>query len=161
MSLPYDKAYLKYKGQLIILISGLAGCGYMQIGKDMSKDFNIKFLDQYDYYRNDYDTKVRLPNGEEVINWDSVEAFNWIKLNNDVNRLKDKGVIIVGNILPQDKLKFEPDIHIHLSISKRQCTTKRHNFLEENKEKYKKEYSLINSVTEKLIMNRITYPYYL
>ena len=38
------EAYIKKRKQLIILISGFSGCGKTVIAKNISKDFNISFL---------------------------------------------------------------------------------------------------------------------
>lgn len=155
------EAYTKFKGQLIILVSGLSGCGKTTLAKKIKQDFNIKFVDQFYHLKQDYDTKVTLPDGSEVVNWDSDDAINWDSLNKAVDSAKEQGVVVAGIALPTEKLTFTPDYHIHLSIPKKLCVEKRKKYLEKNKDKYPIEFSKIDSTEEKLTMNRLTFPYYI
>jgi len=161
IEISYNKAYIKYKKQLIIIVSGLAGCGKSILAENIKRDFKLILLDQHNYYKKDYQDKVTLKNNEEVVNWDSDNAFDWERFNKDVNKHKETGVIIDTIGLPYDKINFEPDFNIYLSITKKKCIEKRKDFLEKHKETYKKEYEEIDTTTSKLKFNTLTYPYYL
>lgn len=155
------EAYIKIKGQLIILVSGLPGCGKTTVGKKISQDFNIDYIDQFNYYVKDYDKKVELPDGSEIVDIYNNDAIDWKKLNKDVNSKKKEGVVVSGVAFPNDKLDFTPDYHIHLSISKKECLERQKAYLEKNKEKYPEEWKDLESGKERLKMNQLVYPYYL
>ena len=157
------EAYIKYKKQLLIFISGLPGCGKLSLSKAISEDFKLKLIDQIDYYKSDYNVKSTLSDGTVVINWYNDEAIDWLKLNNDINEFKSTGLIVTGISLPSDKLTSVVDYHIHLNISKQVCMEKRRDFLEKNKDnnKYNQEYKLLGTPLEKSIMNQLIYQYYL
>lgn len=157
------EAYIKFKKQLIIFISGLPACGKLKLAKKIKKDFNLKLLNQFDYYRKDYNVKTTLQDGTILINWYTDLAIDWTKLNEDIDKYKKDGIIVVGFSLPEDKFSQDIDFHLHLNIPKQLCMEKRKEFIEKNKDKnkYKEEFSLIGSVTEKLRMNQLIFPYYL
>ena len=58
-----------------------------------------------------------------------------------------------NNLLPT------PSIHIHLNTSKDLCLSRRKDFLmnNDNKDKYKKEYELLNTAFEKYKFNKFIY----
>lgn len=155
------EAYTKLKGQLVILVSGLPGCGKTMVGKKISKDFGIDYIDQFDYYVKGYDKKVELPDGSQVLDIYNNDAIDWKKLNKDVNSKKEGGVIVYGVAFPNDKLDFVPDYHIHMSISKKECLDRQKSYFEKNKEKYPEEWASVESGKERLKMNQLIYPYYL
>lgn len=153
------EAYIEFNGQLVIFISGINGCRKTPLAKNIARDFKIKMLNQYNYYKNGYDKKVTLADGTEVVNWYSDDAIDWKEFNEDIDRFRTTGVIVTGMSFPPEKMKVKSDFHVHLKISKQECINLRRNFLEENKEKFRKEYELIGTQTEKLIMNQIIYSY--
>ena len=155
------EAYIKFKGHLLIFVSGLSGCGKTPIGKKIAKDFKLKLIDQFDYYKKGHAAKFTLPDNTTIINWYMDEAIDWDKLNKDIDEFKKTGLIVIGFSLPEDKIISEHDFHIHLNISKQVCMEKRKAFLEKRKEKYEEEYKLIGTPIEKLKMNQIIYPYYI
>ena len=77
--------------------------------------------------------------------------------------MKGDGLLVIGISFPEDKIESKPDYHIHLNISKQACVERRKMFLEKHKdeENYGEDYKLIGSVTEKLKMNQLIFPYYL
>lgn len=157
------EAYIKFKKQLLIFISGLPGCGKMELAKNISDDFNIKLIDQFDYYKTNYSVTTTLPDETKLINWYTDDAIDWDHFNEDINEMKKDGLIVVGISFPTDKMNTTPDYHIHLNISKQLCMEKRTEFLEKHKDepKFKEDYDLIGTQTEKLKMNQLIYPYYL
>jgi cytidylate kinase len=157
------EAYIKFKGQLLIFISGLPGCGKMELAKNISQDFKLKLIDQYDYYIKDYNVKAMLQDGVELINWYTDSAIDWERFNADINNFKTSGLVVIGVSFPIDKLSSHADFHIHLNISKQICMQRRKEFLEKHKDdkQYKEEFDLIDTQTEKLKMNQLIFPYYL
>ena len=157
------EAYIKFKGQLLIFISGLPGCGKLELAKNISEDFKLKIIDQYNYYIQDYSFTTKLPDGTEVVNWYTDDAIDWDRFNQDIKAMKGDGLLVIGISFPEDKIESKPDYHIHLNISKQACVERRKMFLEKHKdeENYGEDYKLIGSVTEKLKMNQLIFPYYL
>lgn len=155
------ETYIKFNNQLIILVSGLSGCGKLALGKNISRDFKITLLDQHNYYKKNYDVVTSLPDGTKIINWYTDDAIDWDKFNEEINKHKKDGVVIVGMSFPINRLNFESDYHIHLNISKQLCLEKRKEFLEKHKDEYADEYKIMNTPTEKLIMNQFIFPYYI
>jgi len=144
------EAFIKFNGQLIILISGLSGCNKTQVAKELSQDFKLDFIDQHDYYIKTHDTKATLHNGKEIIDYDTDAAIDWDRFNSDITA--NKSVVVSGVSFPPDKLTFTPNYHIHLKISKQNCLT--------NRREYIKDHNL-DEETEVLKFNKLTYPYYL
>lgn len=154
------EAYMKFNGQLVILISGLSGCGKNALAKSISKDFSVPLISRNDYRKEDYDNKFTLKNGKEIINWHTDESVDWDKMNKEVNELKKSGIVVTGFGFPQNKLDFRPDFHFHVAISKQNCLAKRKQYLEKHKDKYPEEYEEFESGQTKLKLNQLTIPYY-
>lgn len=148
-------AYKEFNGQLIILISGLSGSGKTALGKNISHDFKIKLIDMNDFYKENFDEKIKLPNNKTVVNYDTDNAVNWTKINKEINDFKKDGVVVIGNVFPTDKLQFKTDFHVHLKITKQELKNKRLNYIEKHKNKG------FDVETESLRINMYTYPYYL
>ena len=161
------EAYIKFKGQLIILVSGLSGSGKADLAREIERDFKLERLNLDRYYLPDFDEKVKLSNGTELVDWDNFDAVDWAKFNGDVQRLKKKGVVISGFAFPQNRLNFGDgaiqDFHFHLKMSKETITERRHAFLEKHRDdpQYKPLYDMKDTKVEKLALNEITYPRYL
>lgn len=155
------EAYIKFNKQLIILISGLSGSKKTKIASDIKQDFNIKKIDIESYCVKNNDVTVKLSNDIVVTDWDHVDTYNWDDINDEINRHKSDGVVICGPYFPLDKLKFESDFHIHIKISKQQLIEKRREYIKNNPEKCKELLSFVDTPTETLIINTITYPHYL
>jgi uridine kinase len=154
-------AYIKFKGDLIIFISGMSGCGKTSLAKKISKDLNLKFIEQFNYYKKNYDEKISLHDGTELVNWHSDDAIDWTLLNSDIGKLKSNGLVVAGFSLINEKIDHNVDYHLHLSISKQNCISRRHIYLEKHKKKYPEEYKDINSAIEKIKINKLIFPYYL
>lgn len=155
------QAYIKFNKQLLIFITGIPGCGKTTLSKHIGSDLKLKFIDQFNYYKKNYDKMVELQDGTKMINWYTDDAIDWDELNNDINKYKDSGLIVSGFSLPKDKISSEADYHVHLNISKLECLERRRKFIEDNKDKYEEEFKILNTPTEKLRMNQIIYPYFI
>lgn len=160
--------YIEDKKSLIILISGFSGSGKTVIGKSLAKDLKVNFINLNDYYIKDYNTTKKV--GDiDVITWDSPDAVDWDKFNNNIDEKIRKvddgangeingGIVISGFAFPESKLKFHVDFHVHLKISKDDLIKNRSDFLSE------KEDSKLKDITpdiEKRILNAISFPIYL
>lgn len=168
MSKNIVEAYIDFHKQLIILVSGLSGCGKTELGKNISRDFKIKHIDLKNYYIKEYHQIATLPNKVVVVNWDSDDAIDWIKFNQDIEKYK-LGVVITGTVFPNSKITFTPDIHINLKISKQNLLQKRIDYKQKHYDTKSKEKEVDIEIieketakeTERLILNQLTYPYYL
>lgn len=153
------EAYIKFNGQLVIYVAGLSGCGKTQLAEKIRKNFRIHMIKQIDYYKKDYDTKITLPNGTSIINWYTDEAFDWERLNRDIDTVKSEGVVVVGIALSDDRMTIRPNYFILLKIPKKVSIEKRKEYITKHKEKYPEEYKQLD--LEKLKMNSLIFPYYL
>lgn len=156
------EAYIKKKGKLIILISGLSGSGKGRLSREIERDFNIKRINLDNYYKKNYKNSIKLPNGTTFTNWETVDAYDWDSFNNDINKLAVNGIIATGTYFTNDKIKFTPDFHIHIKISRDQLLEKRHLFIEKKKDKeqYKDLYKLKDTPIETYILDKLVYPQY-
>jgi uridine kinase len=150
------EAYIKFNGELIILISGLSGSGKTKIAKNIERDFKISMIDAEMYCKKDFNKKVELPGGNEVIDWDDIESFDWQTINKLANDSKSKGIVICAPYFTTDVLTILPSFHVHIKIQKQSLIEARKIYVEENKEKCKDFGGL-----EGVIVNQITYPHYL
>src|ERR1700744_4276816 len=121
------EAYIKFKGQLVILVSGLSGSGISVLAKNISRDFEIPLIHTKDYCKKDYNVTAKIRNDVEIINWDTDDVYDWEKLNNKIkevlelqgkeNELK-KGIVVVGTVFPNGKINIPIDYHLHIKLSK-------------------------------------------
>jgi len=155
------EAYIKSNGQLVILISGISGCGKTALAKNISEDFKIKYIDQHNYYKDGWNTTIKLPDGNEIINYDTDEAVDWEKFIEDIKKNRSSGVVVSGFSLPSGRFDFKKDVHIHLNISKQQCLDKRKTFYDDNQQIFPNNYNFADDTAEKYKFNQYTFPYYL
>lgn len=150
------EAYIKFNKELIILISGLSGSGKTQLAKNIERDFKIEMINAEKHCVKNYNNKVKLNNGVDVIDWDAIDAYDWDTINKLINEKKSKGVVVCGQSFPTNVLKEDKYFHIHIKIQKQ--------LLIETRKKYVKENLLTCKDLEGLesaIVNQITYPHYL
>jgi adenylate kinase family enzyme len=154
------EAYIRFKNQLIIIISGPSGSGKTSIAKNLAKAFNIKYINQFQYYKPDYNEMIPRPDGTEILNYNNDDALDWINFNQKVDEYSKSGVIISAFTLPHDKINFRVDYHVHLSVSKQSYINIRNKYLTEHKDKYPDEYAEIDTDIYRWKINR-NYSYYL
>jgi hypothetical protein len=136
------EAYIKYRGQFVIIISGISGCGKTDIGERLAQSFNISLINQINYYtiqdKNIY----------------SDDNINWSQFLDDIFSKKTKGVVVIGMSFPTLKMGgLKIDYHIHLKIPKQECLEYR-----------KTQYGFTNEQeinADKLFMNNVIFPYYI
>lgn len=154
MSKNIVEAYIEFYGQLVIVISGISGSGRAKLAANISEDFQIKMVNVTEYYKKDYDTVVKLPNGTSVVNYDDDNAIDWDKFNEYINSVKNKGIAIVCTVLPTSKIAFEVDYHVSLKISKQIAKDRITKYIQENPDKK------MDLETEILRLNMLKYSYY-
>jgi uridine kinase len=140
------EAYLKYNKQLLIFITGLSGSGKTFQSTKLATDLKIHVIHLRDYYKstvenkndnieyinipdrsninNDQPTmlldthkKIKLPDGNVVYNQYSTKLLDIVKLNNDINKHIQTGLIVSGFPIPEKLINFKIDYHIHLGIT--------------------------------------------
>lgn len=158
--------YIEIVGQFVIGISGLPGCGKQTLGENLARDLKFKLINTYDFYKKPYDEKIMLKGGDgeemEIVNWYTDDAIDWDALNIDIEKYKKTGVVLVGMSLPfGTSININIDYHIHLNISKQVSMEKIHQFISDNKDTFPEDYAMLDTVFEKLKMNKLIYPYYL
>ena len=82
------EAYIKFNGQLIIIISGLSGSGKSKLAKYICNDFKLKIINQNDYLIN--------KNSNNIENLYNENNIDWNKFNDEINNNKSDGIIIIG-----------------------------------------------------------------
>jgi hypothetical protein len=155
------EAYIKFRGQLVILVSGISGSGISHLAKNISKDLKIPSLSYAKFCKKDYTEKVNLPDGSEIINWDSDDVIDWAEFNKEINEMKPSGVVAYSQAFPVDKLDkdLEVDAHIHIKLAKQNLLNRRQKYVEEHRDECQDLYDLRDK--QLLIFNRLTFPYYL
>jgi uridine kinase len=151
--------YIEIKKQLIILISGFSGSGKTLLAKNIEEDFKLEFINLNNYLIKDYNQVVDLGHDIKVVDWDNPDAIDWDKFNKKVLAVQDKGVVISGFGFPTDKIKFTPNFHIYLKISKDKLIKNRQEYLEEHKDDPLNE--IKDTKTQLLILNNLSYKHYL
>ena len=155
------EAYIKFKGHLVILISGISGSGKTKLAKNISEIFKIRHVDMNEYCKPDYSEKVKLLQDIELINWDSDDVYDWNKFNGDMKELISSGVVVSGVAFPTDKIKFPVDFHIQVKLSKQNLYKKRQKYLDEHKKDCQEINRNIDKDIEYTVFNQLTYTYYL
>ncbi len=151
--------YIEIKKQLIILISGFSGSGKTLLAKNIEEDFKLEFINLNNYLIKDYNKVVDLGHDIKVVDWDNPDAIDWDKFNKKVMSVQNKGVVISGFGFPTDKIKFSPDFHIYLKISKDKLIKNRQEYLEEHKDDPLND--IKDTKTQLLILNNLSYKHYL
>jgi thymidylate kinase len=160
------EAYTKFNEELIIIISGLSGSGKSKIASFIERDFKIKKINIESFCVKKNDRVVILKDktsGEEinVTDWDHIDTFEWSKINEEVNKYKGEGVVVYGPYFPLNHLKFSPNFHIHVKISKQKLIENRHEYIKSHPDECKELFKLLDTPFENMIINQITYPHYL
>lgn len=114
---------IKKNKQFIILVMGLPCTSKSELAKELVVDLRLPILNISDYLIQDkyIDKEV---DGVKFKIYEHPDNYDWEKLNYDVNRIKKKGVIIYGNYLDFDKIKWIPDIVYFISMNINLCKDK-------------------------------------
>lgn len=153
------EAYIKFKKGLIILVSGLSGCGKNDVAREIERDFKLTKLNLDDYCKEDYANTVELADKTVITDWDNIDAYDWERFNEDVNKLKKKGLVITGTYFTTNSLKFKPDVHVHIKITKEDLLKRRAKHINTSKCNTNVR-TYFNTPTYTLILNKLTLPQY-
>lgn len=152
-------AYLKYNKQLIVVVSGLSGSNKTSIAKFIERDFKIHMIN-IEKYTSNYTKIVELSNGTKLIDWDSIDSFDWNKINDEIRKTKSNGVVVCGPYFPSDKITDNIDFHIQIKVAKQTLIEKRHEYIKSHPEKFE-SLEEINTQLVASIVNQVTYPHFL
>lgn len=158
-------AYFKVHGQFILALSGISGCNKKKVAVELSKYFNAKLIDQFDYYKKNYQEIITISskdrsNSIDIINWDTDDAVDWEKFNADViNFSATSKVVILGFNLKPTLLQFNIDYHVFLNVNKRDCIKKRIKALEKLEDKVSDDFKLNEAGLFETKMYNVTFPY--
>lgn len=155
------EAYTKYNKQLIILVSGLSGSGRTKLANSIEKDFKLTKISMDNHCVQKNNIVVKLSDGVTVTDWDHIDAYDWLSINNDINTNKKNGCVVVGPYFPTDKIDFTPNFHLHVKITKQKLFEKRHEFIKNNPSKCPDILAILNTPTENLLINQVVYPHYI
>lgn len=155
------EAYVKFNNGMIIIISGLSGSGKTKVASYIEKDLKIKKIDLDDYCKEENHITVKLPNDITVEDWDHIDVYDWKKFNEDVEKYKNRGVVLCGAYFPSDKITSNVDFHIHIKISKQQIIEKRTEYIKKYPDKCPTLKEHLDSNIVKLLINTVTYPHYI
>lgn len=155
-----EEYIMRNKG-VIILISGLSGSSRTVLAKEIERDFKLKLFSLEDYCKKDNE-KVFVINSEtKIIDWEHIDVYDWDGFNKDVKESQEKGVVVYGDYFPEFKLDFKSDFHVHIKMSKKMLIEKRKEYIEKHPEKCAELLKLVENNTFDLVINKVTYPYYL
>ena len=155
------EVYKLYQKQLVILISGLSGTGKTQVAASIERDLQLHLINLESFCVKENRRKVKLPNGFEVTDWDDMDTYDWKLFNDDVEKYKEKGVVICGVAFPASKISFVPNFHIHIKLPKDKLIEKRKAYLESHKNTYPDAQKILDGDMIGLILNHVTYPHYI
>ena len=136
--------YINLHKQFILLITGLNGCNKNQIINKLSLELNIQII-SYKSFIIDNQKPENLMIFDNIIDWD--------KFNNEINKNKDKGIIIESPIFPSNKVKFICDYHIHYYMNKQKIKDIINN--------YNNNLTDNDSLVDIKIVNQKIIPYYM
>jgi hypothetical protein len=165
MSMNIVQAYTKFNNGLVILMAGFSGTGKTEYSRFLSELFGFKLVDLTEFYLElkEYDKEQNYEttkDGVKILKWDNIyESVNWDKFNTFVESNKKDGLVIYGFGFPTKLLKFVPDFHILVKISKQKLLENRAKFIENHTPDEKEIPKKIEE--ERLVLNTVTYPLYL
>jgi hypothetical protein len=134
------EAYTKFNNQNIILVSGFSGSKKTMAAKFIANIFKFKYsnLADFNYATSTFDVeenRIKLNDNTIILDWDNVyKSVDWNKFNRYVlDNMKD-GIVISGFGFPANLLKFKPNFHIHIKISKQALLKNREEYLKKHGE---------------------------
>ena len=159
------EAMTQFNGQYIVMVSGLSGSGRTKLARFIAETFKFKLVDMKNFnhtkeYYEKPENYINLGIDTKILNWDDIEkSVNWIELNNTVIANKATGVVVVGLGFPNNHIKFLPDQHIHIKISKDKLFENRHKYLKSHPDDPNNKY--MGTPIEKQIFNQLINPIYI
>jgi adenylate kinase family enzyme len=141
---------------MFLVISGISGSGKSTVGRYLSKELNMPYLDLDEFYLPQKPI-VTLSSGRKIKNWDTFESLDFSMLDFIIHdRMTNSGNLIFTGFAMRDEIfsgNLIPDCHIHLSTGK-------------NKEEIidrciaaRKQSKNLSDVDE-LVVKELVYPFY-
>jgi predicted ATPase len=154
------EAYIKFKGQLVILVSGLSGSGKSILAKSIQNDFRIQGINLESFCKSDFSKMVTLSDSTKINDWDDIESYDWDRFNRTINETKSQGCVVVGPHFITEKLSFQPDYHFHVKISKDKLIEHRKKYIVENPDKCQEVARIVDQPVFNNMINKITFAHY-
>src|SRR5277367_3527710 len=138
MNINIVQAYTKFNNGIVILLSGFSGKGKTKYAKFIADLFGFKLVDLSKFYfplevydkEENYETTK---DGRKILKWDNIyESVDWDKFNAYVEEHKKDGLVIYGFGFPSKLLKFTPNFHILIKVSKQKLLENRSEFIEKH-----------------------------
>lgn len=156
------EAFIKKFGQLIILILGLPCTNKSNYAKTLSADLNLPLIKINDFLIKDKYVEKMIGNVKFKL-YEHAENYDWNLFNNKINEIKSNGVIIYGNFLDMEKIKFNVNQIFFFSMNNNLCKTlldEKKLFGDDLNDEQKKIYfenifiPLYNDIKQKLKINK-------
>lgn len=112
--------FISRNEQFIILILGLPCSNKSSIAKGLSVDMKLKSINVNKYIKKKSFIKEKI-DGLSVKMYEHPDNYNWEKLNNDVNKQKNKGIILYGNYIDTKKIDFDIDFIFFINMNNLLC----------------------------------------
>lgn len=151
------QAYLKFKGQFIILVSGYSGSNKTALSIFLSKLFGFQHICLTSFYLpvSEYKNYIKI-NDKEILDWCNIyKSVDWNKFNIFVNKNKSNGLVITGFGFPTKLLNFDTDAHIYIKINKQKLLDNRESYTKKNNNEFDKNIEMDILLKEESIMTTI------
>lgn len=109
--------YIKRNNQIIILIIGMLGSYKSIISKSLNETLNLKLINMQKFLNKKEYKKINIEKNEYHI-YDINENYDWNEINKLVNENKQKGIILYGSTIDENKIDFKIDFTFYLSVNK-------------------------------------------
>jgi uridine kinase len=113
-------AYIRKNNQIVILILGMPCSNKCNISKMLNNDLNLNLISLNDYIKK-IPTKKTINDITYTI-YDHEDNYDWDGFNNEINQIKNKGVIIYGNYFYLSKINFNIDYIFFIEMNKNMCS---------------------------------------
>lgn len=114
------EAYINKYKQIIILIIGQPCTSKSQIAKELVVDLNLPIININNYLIKDKFLEREIDKIKFKL-YEHPDNFDWEKLNEDVNKNKNKGLILYGNYLDKQKINFDIDYFFFINMNNNLC----------------------------------------
>ena len=114
------QAFINKNNQFILLIIGLPCTNKSIIAKEFEIDLNLPILKINDYIKKDTFIKKEV-DGIKYKLHDHTNNYDWEKFNDDVNKIKSKGIILYGSYIDSTKIDFKINFTFFLNMNNTLC----------------------------------------
>jgi len=114
------EAFINKYDQFILLIIGLPCTNKTIIAKEFNIDLNLSIIRINDYIKKNTFIKKEVDKIKYKL-YDHVDNYDWDKFNNDVNKIKSKGLILYGSFIDLQKIDFNVNFTFFLDMNNSLC----------------------------------------